>query len=106
MRLCPGTGQVIPILTEADPEVTRYMDDAARREGVAPDAMHGLTIGDLIFVRESKQNDVRVLREEFIHTEQQKGVAVGIGIDSRTSFEIDARKILLENAERWSLTPE
>ncbi|KMO27453.1 hypothetical protein [Methylobacterium aquaticum] len=96
----------IEIMTDADPEVKRYMDDAARREGIDPDALHALTLGDMIFVREARQDDVRVLREELIHTAQQRGMEIGVDTDPRTSSELDAREELLKNAERWALTPE
>ena len=95
----------VVILTDADPDIRLYMDDAARREGVAPDELYAVTLGDTILVRQSHATDVRTLREELIHTIQQAdGLEIGSGMDHRTAMELDARRQLLENREAWALT--
>ena len=97
----------VAILTDADPDVRRYMDDAARREGVAPDELYAVTLGDTILVRQSHASDVRTLREELIHTVQQAdGLEIARGMDHRTAMELDARRQLLENRDAWALTDD
>lgn len=96
----------IGILTDADPEVKAYMDAAAKREGVAPEDLHASTIGDTIMVREAVADDVRVLREEMIHVDQQQNMQIGVGVDTRVDAEIAARQTMLDNAKNWALTPD
>ena len=96
----------IGILTDADPEVKAYMDAAAKREGVAPEDLHASTIGDTIMVREAVADDVRVLREEMIHVDQQQNMQIGVGVDTRVDAEIAARQTMLDNAKDWALTQD
>jgi hypothetical protein len=98
----------VKILTDEDPEIKAYMNDAARREGVAPEGMHAITLGsDTIVIRKEYAENVRVLREELIHTQQQmEGLSVGAGEDMITAMELDARRKLLENVDNWALTDE
>ncbi len=97
----------VQILTDADPEIKLYMDNAAKREGVPPEGMHAITLGDIILIRQQHAANVRVLREELIHTQQQReGFTVGPGRDTITAMELDARRQLLSNKDTWALTNE
>jgi hypothetical protein len=98
----------IKIITDADPEVAEYMDHAAARQGIRPEDMHAITLGtDTILIRERFAGNVRVLREELIHTQQQiKGLQVDPGRDVITTMELDARYQLLQNKDSWALTAE
>ena len=97
----------IEIFTDADPEMKVYMDNAAKREGVKPEYLHAITIGDNIVVRQSQANDVRVLREEMTHVQQQRGgkVVLGANLDNRVYLEIEAREELISSADDFGLSP-
>jgi len=95
----------VEIVTDADPDIKAYMDNAAKREGVPPKDMHAITLGDTIVVRQEHADNVRVLREELIHSQQQaSGMTVGPGRRAITEMELDARRQLLENKDKWQLT--
>ncbi len=102
------------IVTDADPDVKAYLDDAARREGIAPEDMHASTLGDTIVVRDHLKDDVVTLREELEHVRQQQDGRVSVGAgghDTRVDLEIEARERLLERddlnpAEREQLQRE
>jgi hypothetical protein len=97
----------VKIITDADSEIKAYMDNAAKREGIAPEDMHAITLGDTIVIRQQYADNVRVLREELIHTQQQaEGFALVPGRDIITALELDARYQLLANKEKWALTGE
>ena len=99
----------IEVLSDADPEIKRYLDDAAQRMGVPPEKLLAITIGSIILVRDTHQHDVRTLREELIHIDQQAAGRVEIGADghdTRDALELEAREKLLEQAEQWGLTDE
>ena len=70
--------------------------------------MPAITLGtDTILIRERYANNVRVLREELIHTQQQiKGLLVDPGRSVITTMELDARYQLLQNKDSWALTDE
>lgn len=99
--------QGIEIITDADPEIRDYMNHRARSEGVAPEDLHAINLGDTIVVREAHADDVRVLREEMIHAEQQRaGIEISPGMNERTAMELDARRQMIANADEYGLTPE
>jgi hypothetical protein len=86
------------------PEADAFLDHAARMEGVPPESMHAVTLGDdLIMVREAYANDVRTLREELLHTQQQKPGFVA-SKESVTKAEIEVRELMIKNREKWGLT--
>jgi hypothetical protein len=93
----------IEIVTGEDAE--RYLDHAAKMNGIPPEHMHAVTLGDLIMVREADATDVRTLREELIHTQQQKA-GMEISPESVTRGEVEARELILQNANRWGITEE
>ena len=87
------------IVTDRDPDVKAYLDDAARREGIAPEDMHASTLGDTIVVRDHLRDDVVTLREELEHVRQQREGRVSVGadgFDTRVDLEIEARERMLE----------
>ncbi len=98
----------IRIITDADPEIAAYMDHAAARQDISPENMHAITLGsDTIVIREQYADNVRVLREELIHTQQQiNGLLIGTGGDLITAMELEARYRLLQNKDIWALTDE
>ncbi len=98
----------IKIITDADPEIAEYMDNAAVRQGVRPEDMHAITLGtDTILIRKQYASDVRILREELIHTQQQvEGLLIDPGRDMIAAMELDARYQLLQNKDSWALTDE
>ena len=95
----------VKILTDADPEIKAYMDNAGARQGTE---VHAITLGDdTIVVREEYANNVRVLREELIHTQQQtSGFPIDSSGDLTTQMELDARRQLLDNKDSWALTDD
>ena len=95
----------VKILTDADPEIKAYMDNAAARQGTE---VHAITLGDdTIVVREEYANNIRVLREELIHTQQQtSGFPIDSSGDLTTQMELDARRQLLDNKDSWALTDD
>src|SRR5262249_9709916 len=86
------------------PEAEAYLDYAAKQQGISPEKMHASTLGqDLIMVRESHAGDVRTLREELLHTQQQvPGFEASVA--SRTQAEIQVREQMIQNRQRWGLT--
>jgi len=95
------------VLTDADPDIRAYMDDAARREGYDdPNGIPAVTLGDTIMVRESFKDDVVTLREELEHVKQQQEGRVSVGVDghdTRVDLEIEARENMLDMDD---LTPD
>ena len=98
----------IKIITDTDPEIAEYMNHAATRQAIQPEDMHAITLGtEIILIRERFAGNVRVLREELIHTQQQiKGLSIDAGRDIITAMELDARYQLLQNKDSWALTDE
>jgi hypothetical protein len=86
-------------------EAERYLDHAARVNGIPPEAMHASTLGDVVLMREAAATDVRTLREELIHTQQQKE-GMEVSPEAVTRGEVEARELLLQNANRWGITEE
>jgi hypothetical protein len=67
------------------------------------------SIGNVIIVREAFRQNVRTLREELIHMDQaaEAPFVVGPGaIEDEAELELDARRRMIENAERWGLVDE
>ena len=85
----------------SDKEAQALLDWAARRQGVPPENIHAVTIGDEIFVRPQYAENVRVLREELIHVGQQKS---SIGTNELVSGEVEARLKMIQNRHKWGLT--
>lgn len=88
------------VFTDADPDVRDYMDNAARRQGLNPNELPAVTIGDNIMVRDSYKDDIVTLSEELEHVRQQQDgrVAVGAdGYDTRIDLEVEARENMLRN---------
>ena len=89
----------------ADQEAEEYLNYCARQHGMDPSKMHACTLGDdLIMVRAEHADNPRILREELIHTEQAKGGLVSSA--SVVDNEIAARQQMIENAEKWGITPD
>jgi hypothetical protein len=96
----------IEIRDDGDPEVKAYLDWAAKNQGIPPENMHASTIGDVIMIRAEHAQNVRVLREEMIHVEQQRsGVAIS-GPEAIDQLEIEARERMIERAGEWGITEQ
>ena len=91
----------VEVVSDADTEA--YLDYRARQMGLKPEEMFASTMGNTIMIRASAANDVRTLREELIHTQQQQP-GMEISADSVTQGEIEARELMLQNANRWGLS--
>ena len=89
------------ITIRSDAEAEELLDWAAMRVGQPPERYHAVTLGQDIFVRAAYAGDIRVLREEMIHVEQQRA---GIGTDEILEAEIEARQLMIRNRHRWSFT--
>ena len=97
------------IVISENPEALRYLEHAARRWGVPPERIAATSLGDIIVVRDEYRYDVRTLREEIIHIDQQADRRVSAdtaGVQGRAELEIEAREQLIENADRWGLSDE
>jgi hypothetical protein len=60
-------------------------------------------------VREAYRRDPRTLREELIHMDQAAEGAPAAspgGVEGELELELDARRRMVENAERWGLLDE
>ena len=71
------------------------------RDGQPPERYHAVTLGQDVFVRAAYAGNLRVLREEMIHVEQQRA---GIGTDQILEAEIEARQLMIKNRRRWAFT--
>jgi hypothetical protein len=71
-----------------------------RGDGAKPESYEAVTYGNDIFIRPKYKNDVRVLREEMIHAEQQRA---GLRTDEIIRAEIQARLLMIRNRHRWGL---
>ena len=60
------------ITIHSDAEAEELLDWAAMRHGQRPEKYHAVTFGQDIFVRAQYAGELRVLREEMIHVEQQR----------------------------------
>jgi len=89
------------ITIHTDSEAEELLDWAARRDGARPESYQAITFGKDIFVRPRYANDVRVLREEMIHVEQQQA---GIATDQIVKAEVQTRLLMIENRHRWALS--
>lgn len=87
-------------------EAEEYLDYAARMSGVEAHQMHAATLGpDLIMIRGVHKHNPRILREELLHTQQQKA-GVPISQDGVTNAEIEVRQVMIKNRYRWGITEE
>jgi hypothetical protein len=86
----------------ANEEAIEYLDWVARREGIPPESVHAVTLGDLILVRPEHAQNVRILREEMIHVIQQRGAAAAGVVE----HEIEARLLLIRYRHKWSITAD
>ena len=86
-----------------DEEAQALLDYFAKQKGIAAESMHAVTLGDDIFVRLEYADNVRVLREEFIHTQQQRK---GQSSNQIVEAEIEAREMIIKNRREWEITDE
>lgn len=87
-------------------EAEEYLNYAARMSGIEAPQMHAATLGpDLIMIRKAHAKNPRVLREELLHTQQQKA-GIAISDASVTNAEIEVRIVMLQNRYKWGITEE
>ncbi|MBB1487131.1 hypothetical protein [Oceanospirillum sediminis] len=87
-------------------EAEEYLNYAARMSGIEPDQMHAATLGDdLIMVRAIHKNNPRILREELLHTQQQKA-GIAVNNESVTHAEIEVRMQMIQNRYKWGITED
>jgi hypothetical protein len=89
------------VMIHSDSEAQALLDWSARSAGEDPSNYHAVTIGQDIFVRPAYADNVRVLREELIHTFQQKAGAASNEIVEK---EIEARLLMIQYRHKWSIT--
>jgi hypothetical protein len=89
------------ISIHTDSEAEELLDWAARRDGAPPESYQAVAFGKDIFVRPQYANDVRVLREEMIHVEQQRA---GIATNQILTAEIQTRLLMIANRRQWALS--
>ena len=85
----------------SDEEAQAYLDFAAKQRGILPKSVHAVAIGDDILVRKEYAENVRVLREEWIHIEQQRR---GLASNEIVEAEIEARELMIQNRRNWAMT--
>ena len=71
----------------------------ARRHNAPPENYRAATLGADIFVRPQYVGNIRILREELIHVQQQRE-----GINSVVEAEIQARELMIQARDRWGIT--
>ena len=87
------------VTIHSDDEAQAYLDWRPRRYGEAPENYHAVTLGDDIFVRPQYADNIRILREELIHVQQQRE-----GISSVVEAEIQARESMIQCHNRCGIT--
>ena len=85
----------------SDEEAQAYLDFAAKQRGIPPKSVHAVAIGNDILVRKEYAENVRVLREEWIHIGQQRH---GLASNEIVEAEIEARELMIQNRRRWAIT--
>ncbi len=92
------------VTIQSDSEAEQYLDWRARQFGISPEKYYAATISeDLIFVRGEYADNVRILREELLHTFQQKMVELG-GTYNAVQAEIEVRQLMIRYRHLWSIT--
>lgn len=87
----------------SDSEAQQYLDFAAKQRGISLKSAHAVTLGSDILIRKSYLENARVLREEWIHVQQQKR---GLASNQIVEAEIEARVLMIQNRRRWAITNE
>ena len=87
----------------SDEEAQAYLDFAAKQRGIPPKSVHAVAIGNDILVRKEYAENVRVLREEWIHIGQQRH---GLASNEIVEAEIEARELMIQNRQNWAITNE
>jgi len=89
----------LDITIHSDDEAQEYLDWCPRRYGAPPENYHAVTLGNDIYVRPQYADNLRILREELIHVQQQRE-----GIGSVVDAEIQARELIIQFRDRWGIT--
>ena len=67
--------------------------------------LHAAAIGDVIMVRHAYISNVRILREELLHVQQQRA-GMEASRSAITAGELAARYTLIRQRHQWGLTHE
>ncbi len=89
----------LDITIHSDDEAQEYLDWCAQRYGAPSENYHAVTLGNDIYVRPQYADNLRILREELIHVQQQRE-----GIGSVVDAEIQARELIIQFRDRWGIT--
>lgn len=84
-----------------DEEAQTLLDFFARQKGVTEKNICAVTLGDDIFVRLEYAENVRVLREELIHVQQQRR---GLPSNQIVEAEAEARELIIQNRRKWAIS--
>ncbi len=87
----------------SDEEAQAYLDFAAKQRGLSAESIHAVAIGDDILIRKAYAENARVLREEWIHIQQQRR---GLASNRIVEAEIEAREMMIRNRRKWTITNE
>jgi hypothetical protein len=87
----------------SDKEAQAYLDFAAKQRGLSVKSVHAVAIGDDILARKEYAENVRILREEWIHIQQQRR---GLASNRIVEAEIEAREMMIRNRRKWAITNE
>ncbi len=87
----------------SDKEAQAYLDFAAKQRDLSVKSVHAVAIGDDILARKEYAENVRILREEWIHIQQQRR---GLASNRIVEAEIKAREMMIHNRRKWAITNE
>jgi len=87
----------------SDEEAQAYLNFAAKQRGLPAKSVHAVAIGDDILARKEYAENVRILREEWIHIQQQRR---GLASNRIVEAEIEAREMMIRNRRKWAITNE
>ena len=101
LRELLAEAQNLNVTIHADDEAQAYLDWCAQRAGAPSEDYRAVTLGDDIYVRAQYADNIRILREELIHVEQQRE-----GITSVVDAEIQAREFMIQFRDQWGITDD
>ncbi len=91
MRELLDEARTTGISIHTDAEADELLDWRENLDGAPRGSYYACSLGDDIFVRQQYAGDLRTLREELIHVEQQRA---GIGTDELLGGELEARRLM------------
>lgn len=89
------------VTIHSDDQAVLLLDWFAAQKSIAQERIQAVTFGNDIFIRPEHAGNVRILREEIIHVEQQ---AASIAHDEIARAEVNARWQMIKNRRVWGIT--